>query len=152
MKVSQETKALNAQIANILQIKGMHIETFAAGRGEHDSYKYVVRIIGHKTGDYSFDYTKGSAHVTDGKKDFGGRVYGQQPIPPMPAEVIGCMISDARCADGNTFEDFCSEFGYDTDSRKALEIYLACQDVVHALRRLFTSEMMDQLSNLLGDY
>lgn len=40
---------------------------------------------------------------------------------------IACYASDALSYDNaRSFEDFCSEFGYDTDSRNAEKIYKAC--------------------------
>jgi hypothetical protein len=38
---------------------------------------------------------------------------------------LNCLASDATCAQGS-FEDFCSELGYDLDSRKAYKVYKAC--------------------------
>jgi hypothetical protein len=33
-----------------------------------------------------------------------------------------------------TFDDWCSNYGYDTDSRKALQIYMDCQEIAKKLR------------------
>ena len=46
------------------------------------------------------------------------------------------------------FEDFCLEFGYDTDLRKAEKIYQDCLKEDHNLRRLFTHEELDKLSEI----
>jgi hypothetical protein len=37
------------------------------------------------------------------------------------AEDVDCLASDAGCA--STFEDWCAELGYDSDSRKAEQTY-----------------------------
>jgi hypothetical protein len=44
---------------------------------------------------------------------------------PTAADVLACLASDARSAEGS-FEDFCSDLGYDVDSRKAEQTYKAC--------------------------
>lgn len=45
---------------------------------------------------------------------------------PTEEDVIPCLISDYYAAD-YAFEDFCNEFGYDTDSRNAEKIYKQIQ-------------------------
>ena len=47
-----------------------------------------------------------------------------------------------------TFEDFCSEFGYDEDSRSAEQIYLACVKEYKQLTRIFTDEQMEELREI----
>lgn len=51
--------------------------------------------------------------------------------------------------DPGTFADFCSDYGYDVDSRKAEKIYLAVQEEHVALRRMFTAEQMEQLQEIV---
>lgn len=64
--------------------------------------------------------------------------------PPEAHDVLGCLCSDARSVDsGQTFEDFASELGLDTDSRKAERMYHECQG--NALRlRGFLGEAYDR--------
>lgn len=57
-----------------------------------------------------------------------------KPTPPSAADVLDCLLSDASYA-SEPFEDWCDSFGYDSDSRKALEIYMECQKVHTELRR-----------------
>ena len=56
-------------------------------------------------------------------------------IKPEIAEVLYCLLNDALCGQ-DTFEDFCCNYGYDTDSRKALKLYLSCQTAEKDLRKL----------------
>lgn len=45
---------------------------------------------------------------------------------PILEDVLWCLIQDSHCvAYGQTFDDFCSELGYDSDSRSAERIYKA---------------------------
>jgi hypothetical protein len=68
-------------------------------------------------------------------------------IPPTIDDVMSCLLSDGRCAEG-TFEDFCGELGYDSDSRKALAVYLACQEARNGLIKMLGSELFNELSQL----
>lgn len=47
------------------------------------------------------------------------------PTIPSPSlyDILTCLTK----SDPGTFEDFCLEYGYDNDSRKALEVYFAVQ-------------------------
>lgn len=42
-------------------------------------------------------------------------------------EILEAIIMDMECGK-ETFFEFCTNLGYDTDSRKALDIYLKCQE------------------------
>jgi hypothetical protein len=44
-----------------------------------------------------------------------------------PAEVLASHARDAVDTSGQSFDEWCENYGYDTDSRKALETYLSCQ-------------------------
>ena len=57
---------------------------------------------------------------------------------PKLRDVLHSIATDASCAQ-DSFDDFCSNLGYDTDSRKALETYLACQDNSVKLRKALKS-------------
>lgn len=46
----------------------------------------------------------------------------------------------ADATGGETFGDWCSSYGYDTDSRKALDTYLACQESEERSRRFFGAD------------
>lgn len=47
-----------------------------------------------------------------------------------------------------TFGDFCAEFGYDTDSRKAHATWKRCLTLSHRLKAFFTPEEQEQLSEI----
>ncbi len=68
-------------------------------------------------------------------------------IPPSLADVMYCLLSDGRGAE-DTFENFASEYGYDTDSRKALEIYLKCQETRNGMINVLGRKLFEELSQL----
>jgi|SRR5215472_2608761 len=56
---------------------------------------------------------------------------------PTAADVLYCLVSDASSYENATgFEDFCRDFGYDTDSRKAERIYRQLERQAPKVRRL----------------
>jgi len=62
-------------------------------------------------------FSQGSAHRSD----------------PTAEDVLDCLASDASLVDQNGFEGWCSELGYDTDSRRAEKTYRVCE---HGAKRL----------------
>ena len=56
------------------------------------------------------------------------------------ADVLHCLLSDVNSVEeSRDFEDWCAEFGYDTDSRKAFATYEACQAQMAPLRAFLGS-------------
>jgi hypothetical protein len=64
---------------------------------------------------------------------------------PSAADVLMCLASDARCGE-DSFEDFCSDLGYDQDSRKAEKTWRACKAIAPRLRR-FLGDSFDRVAN-----
>jgi hypothetical protein len=65
---------------------------------------------------------------------------------PTAYDVLACISSEVYCPDD--FEEFCSEYGYDTDSRKAEQTFKAVVKQAESLRRIFTSELLDKLAEV----
>jgi hypothetical protein len=64
--------------------------------------------------------------------------------------LLYCLASDSQAGD-LTFEDFCDEFGYDSDSRSAERIHTACQEAGRKLRRALgaqASAIIDRIGQL----
>jgi hypothetical protein len=63
---------------------------------------------------------------------------------PSDYSILACLsVCYADC-----LQDFCDEYGYDTDSVKARDMWLAVQDETAALRRMFTEEELEQLQEI----
>lgn len=58
-----------------------------------------------------------------------------RPKYPTPTDLLYCLVMDASASE-ESFEDWCSNFGYDSDSIKALETYRECQKTASKLRKL----------------
>jgi len=64
-----------------------------------------------------------------------------EPTPPDAATVLDCLASDSSSYDNaRNFDDWCSEFGYDSDSRKAERTYRICGEQAKALRHFLGND------------
>lgn len=73
------------------------------------------------------------------------------PVTPFAGTVLYCLLSDMSCAN-DTFVEWCDNMGYDTDSRKALQTYLSCQENGAKLRKVFNNDLLKLLEKVLEDY
>ena len=111
----------------------------------------------------SFDYYTGLGHRKakdkNPYKNFGSdKYYHEQwnsaklkPVKPSASSVLYSLILDSGASE-ESFEDWCSNFEHETDSRKAMEIYLACQENSNKLRKVFDRATIETLQKLLQDY
>lgn len=65
-------------------------------------------------------------------------------IQPTCCDILACM----DILHEESFDDFCSSFGYDTDSITALKTYEAVKEQDRQLRRLFTYDELQALSEI----
>lgn len=74
-----------------------------------------------------------------------------QKVTPSLPSVLNSLLLDGE-ADNMTFEDWASSFGYDTDSRKAEQIFNACQAHGKALRLAVPTAVLTSAREILQDY
>jgi len=63
-----------------------------------------------------------------------------------PYDVLASISNDAYTPD--TFKDFCSEYGYDSDSIKANQLFRRCSAFAKKLRAFFTEPELEQLQEI----
>lgn len=63
-----------------------------------------------------------------------------------PYSVLACISGDIFCPE--TFKDFCAEFGCESDSIKALQIFRRCSAFAKRLRAFFTQAELEQLAEI----
>lgn len=78
-------------------------------------------------------------------------VRDSKPVPPHPASVLYCMLSDADALN-QSFFDWCDNYGYDNDSRSAERTYQACCKIGEKLRHVFSRPQIEAISEMLQDY
>ena len=76
---------------------------------------------------------------------------GNNGREPELREVIFALLSDGQ-AGSLSFEDFCFDFGYDTDSRRAFAVWEACKESGEKLRKIFSSVEIEHLELEFTDY
>jgi hypothetical protein len=69
---------------------------------------------------------------------------------PTAVDVLYCLISDAQVG-VDTFEDFCSNFGFDTDSRKDHAIWQKCRKMAPKVRK-FLGEHFEEFEAAAGRF
>lgn len=79
--------------------------------------------------------------------DFGNAKSDQIIRPKSPTEysVLACL----QKYDVGTFEDFCSEFGYDEDSKKAEKTYNAVVKEYDNVCKIWSDEEIEQLQEII---
>ena len=93
-------------------------------KAESDNWQETAHHWLVTIGGQTFDYYTGGAHVTE----------KGTPKKPSLDDVLHALVSDATACD-ESFEDWCDNYGYNSDSRKALAIYLQCQENAKKLRK-----------------
>jgi hypothetical protein len=66
-------------------------------------------------------------------------------LKPNVYDILACLSFNC---DIGLFEEWCLDFGYDTDSRKAYDIYQACLNEHLNLKKLFTQDELEILREI----
>ena len=93
----------------------------------------------------------GTPYVFDYYTGLGRRQGLKSPKPPKVADVLYSLLTDAS-AEQRNFHEWCSDYGYSTDSISALNAYRAYLDTAAALRKCFSNELLAELNTLLVEY
>lgn len=76
----------------------------------------------------------------------------RSPIAPNALDVIHSLVMDSDVLESSGFEDWASNFGYDTDSRSAETIYRACLEIALKLRNGLGEKALAELREAFQDY
>lgn len=71
--------------------------------------------------------------------------FGHHGAAPALADVLDCLASDASSVEGNSFDSWAADLGYDADSRKALKTYNAIVRQMRSLARMLGSDAYVEL-------
>jgi hypothetical protein len=69
---------------------------------------------------------------------------------PEKIDVLDSLLNDAKAGE-MSFDEFCSEFGYDNDSIKHLKIHKECQKITDNIYNLFSENEFDELQDEIYD-
>jgi hypothetical protein len=107
-------------------------------QNEENGINYYCVLSNKEGKSYGFDFW---GSIKDKENDFRGF-----PKHPNAYNVLSCLDT---LSDGYTFEDFCSAFGYDEDSRTAEKVYEAVKHQTEKLKEILTIEAQDDLNKIL---
>lgn len=100
----------------------------------YDHNHYIVRITRKSTRkSLTFQFWDSIANSEKGER-------------PTPYDVLACISSDSYKYD--SFQDFCGEVGYNTDSIKALETWKRYDSLSKRMNRFFSSEELEALREI----
>lgn len=115
--------------------KGQQLDS-KFGQSIADSFLWPQKQFGHLVR-YHDKRRDQSRYGEAGKSPWHGKT-------PTAYDLLACLTK----YDPGSFEDFCGEFGYDNDSRKAERTYLAVQSEWHKVNRFFTKEQLEELQDI----
>lgn len=108
--------------------------TIKRGKCLHDSKSMLpVECTCDRPRSVTFDFWNSHADRQAGKS-------------PTAYDVLACVSSDLYYPE--TFEEFCSEYGYEQDSRKAEQTFKAADKFGRKLRAFFTEKEAEDLSEI----
>jgi hypothetical protein len=126
-----------------------HDKYFDDDKYSRDIYKITLERNGKK---YSFHFGQSVANSKgpeyekklNNAQGFMEQVKIKKQVKaPSAYDVLSCVTKN----DPGTFDDFCSDFGYDTDSRTAEKIYFDVQKEWKEINKMF-NDVMDELSEI----
>lgn len=137
---SEYVKERNRQEQYIRDHFHMEYSSKFLGRDVRDGWEcfaYSVALTGithPNPASFTMNFYNGTGHVF---KDGDNKPYG-----PLPFSVLSSVyLDDTR---GASFEDWCADLGYDTDSRKALAAYLQCQEQTSRFKKAFPDVQLEE--------
>jgi hypothetical protein len=142
-------------VAEYLKSIGVAYSTVYLGERTEDKWKHdawsvtFARRPSH--GVEHFEFRTGTGLRKANKAHKTSALYREVPVAPTAASVLYSLTLDSSAV-GISFASWCSEFGYDTDSREAERIYRACQDNADKLARILSSAEQSHIATLLLDY
>lgn len=74
----------------------------------------------------------------------------RKPVEPKIADVLYCLFLDAQAAE-QKFHDWCSDYGYDSDSISALNMYKSCLDTAEVIRRHFDADTRAAIQTIIQE-
>jgi len=118
-----------------------HFKYFDDDKQERDVYEIILSREGKEI--FAFRFGQSIANSGEPyKRNPQGKTVRKR-ITPTPYDVLACLIKH----DVETFEDFCAEYGYNTDSRKAEKIYFNVQREYKNVQRVF-GDVLDELREI----
>lgn len=98
-------------------------------------YKVRVQYLGH--GFFNAPYMEGEGHFSETDSERG-------------VNLLGALAQDVTVETGS-FEEFCDEYGYDADSRKAYATFEELKRLKAEMQRVFGDDLQEFISKFWED-
>ena len=163
---TMQTSTVNDQVTTLLNNAGIHFSITANGTGlKRDNWKcdgWILRL--HKNNNTQmFDYFTDIGHrkypkgfIVDKTLNPCCIAYYKQeknkkPVTPDVCDIIHSLNIDSQ-AMNESFCNWCDNFGYDSDSIAALNVYNKCCDTAKKYHSIIDRSIRDALEVILQDY
>ena len=144
--ISKYKKDREYQEAYIHEHFNMECKCNYLGRRDRDGWEcfaYSITLcstIHPNPKSFTLEFYNGVGHVFN--------TPGNPPAAPLPFSILSSIfMEDTR---GASFDEWCSEYGYDTDSRKALAAYLQCQEQTSNFKKAFPEVDLEEHEEIIG--
>lgn len=125
----------------------MELSSKFLGRQNRDDWEYFAYMVTLE----STIHPNSASYNTQFHNDIGHIFKDTEtPAAPLPFRALTAILLDD--AKGAGFEDWCDELGFDTDSRKALSMYLQCQEQTARFKRAFPRVNLEEDEKITGYY
>lgn len=152
-------------VSDYLAEKGVNFEATLVGADKRDGWDCDAwRVRFYRAGKFiATDFYTGTGHrkplkrapkAPNNKRSAAYDNWAHQwvkPVAPVAVGVLYSLLSDAQGAE-QPFDYWAADYGYDTDSIKALNTYNACCEIRRQVNTFFTHAEREQLRAMLEDY
>lgn len=127
------------------------IEVFPRRSHIHGKH-YRCTISGKDRGHVSFEFW--NSYADEEQKALAIRRFSEPHLyqkykgKQHPKVTAYDLLACVQKYDVGTLADFCADFGYDTDSRRAEQVYIAVCQEYQKMRKFFTAEELTQLQDI----
>lgn len=166
MKSKKQLSEIEQNVQSFLDAAGVVFNVVYQGESKDEEWErddWLCQFNNNGRIQVGFEYHTGIAHREYPKWFIPKKFYNprciaaekqeeqKMPVFPCAASVLYCLISDAKALD-TSFEYWCGDYGYDNDSLKAFNTYQACCEIGKKLKKLFTTNQLEAVEEMLQDY
>lgn len=146
-------RSLNWKVTLVRNGREILTIDYSAGEGHCPAYKSPSKFPGKDKIDRHATDVRIKNECETGRADRGAFSKPGEKIEPDACDVLYSLLMDSSGVENaGSFEAWASEYGYDTDSRKAEAIYRECVDLALKLRASLGGDMLDSLREAFQDY
>lgn len=153
--------SVNAKLSELnIQYSVVYIGEVTRDKWQSDSWRVTFKRNGKS---FSIDYFTGlglrkmkprAIEPTSNKKSIHYHAWAQINIVPVKPDATGVLYSlfvDSQALD-MSFDNWASDYGYDSDSIKAITIYQQCCKIAKEMQVVFTRKDIESFNELLQGY